>query len=83
MYFRLHTNQVEHERVEYSFVDLLGDMGGIGEILTKTFILVFGGFLEFNSSVEMMKELYKRDPTIKELRQVYTKCISDNEVNQQ
>ena len=64
MYFRLETSQIHHQREEYSFSDLLGDMGGICDILLSSFIFFIGGFISFNSSVEIMKVLYSNDQAL-------------------
>lgn len=47
-----------HTRIEYSFTDLLGDVGGVGELLCKLITLIFGGYATFNTDIEIMKELY-------------------------
>ena len=61
MYFRLDTSEVQCERIEYSINGFLGDIAGIAELLTKISALLFGGYLSFNSSIEIMKGLYCHD----------------------
>ena len=34
-------------------------MGGIAEIMVKTSTFIIGGFLSYNCSIEIMKELYR------------------------
>ena len=58
MYFRLDTSRVEHTELQYGISDYLGDIGGIAELLIKISSFLLGGYLSFNSSIEIMKELY-------------------------
>ena len=58
MYFRIQTDQIDHSRQVYRFMDWLGDVGGIGEILTILFMFVFGGYLKFHLVVTSMQSLY-------------------------
>ena len=67
-YFRLATSQIDHERFEYDFEGLLGDIGGIAEVMSKTFVFFIGGFLSFHSSIEIMKDLYSEDAAIKDIQ---------------
>jgi len=71
MYFRIATTQVDHERYEYDYADLLGDIGGIAEVMVKTAVFLIGGFLSFNSSIEIMKELYSDDSAILDIQEQY------------
>ena len=58
MYFRIDSDQIEHTRIVYKFIDFLGDMGGITEILVCGILWVVGGYLNFNSSIEIMSSMY-------------------------
>ena len=58
MYFRIHPTQLKHSRTEYGLADLLGDIGGTVELLVKIVIFVFGDYLSYNASIEIMKALY-------------------------
>jgi len=64
MFFRLDVTQIVHKRFEYNLTDLLGDIAGIAELLFKLTAFVLGGFLSFNSSIEIMKDLYSHDEDI-------------------
>ena len=48
MYFRLETDQLKHERQVFGFMDWLGEVGGITELLTRFFTFILGGYLTFN-----------------------------------
>ena len=47
-----------HQRIEYAFTDLLGDIGGTVELLVKISVFIFGGYFSFRSSIIIMKDLY-------------------------
>ena len=49
---------MQHDRHVYALMDLLGDVGGVSEVLVKTSMLIFGGYFAFHSSIEQMKGLY-------------------------
>ena len=65
------TSEINHSRYEYNYADLLGDMGGIAEVMFKTFTFLIGGFLSFHSSIEIMKDLYSEDAAIKKIQNEY------------
>ena len=48
LYFRLDADMIEHSRKVYSFMDWLGDMGGIPAILSDGVMAIIGGYLAFN-----------------------------------
>lgn len=50
--FRLDTHKVVHERAVYSFIDWLGDVGGVGALLKCIFMLFFGDYMEFSQRIE-------------------------------
>ena len=67
VYFRLDPTQINHTRFEYDIAAFLGDVGGIYELLFLIAFLIMGGFMAFNASMEIMKELsnyvYGKNPT--------------------
>ena len=50
--FRLDTHKIVHERAVYSFIDWLGDVGGVGALLKCIFLFFFGDYMEFSQSIE-------------------------------
>jgi len=58
MYFRLDLDSLKHERSVYQVMDLLGDVGGVSDILMSVAFFLCGGYVTFHASVETMKELY-------------------------
>ena len=48
IYFRLETDQIKHERYVLSFIDWLGEIGGVTELLTRFGTFILGGYLGFN-----------------------------------
>ena len=54
----MYQNQIFHQRIEYAFSDLLGDIGGTVELLVKISIFIFGGYLSFRSDIIIMFDLY-------------------------
>ena len=47
-----------HQRVEYGISDMLGDIGGILQLLVGVSALLLGGYLSFHSTIEIVKALY-------------------------
>ena len=45
IYFRLATEKIEHSRQVYRLMDWLGDIGGIGDMLTSCVMFFIGGYL--------------------------------------
>ena len=76
-YWRIDTIQTNHFRYEYDFIAFLGDIGGIYQLLFFIAIFILGGFMSFNSSIEILKEVWGYDevrvPTIR--KQVTTTII--------
>ena len=58
MYFRIQTDKINHSRTVYGFMDWLGDVGGINEVMSAVFIFILGGYLRFNFMVATMQSLY-------------------------
>ena len=67
MYFRLEPNQVFHKRIEYSFSQLLGDVGGTAELLLRIICFLMGGYLSFHSNIEIMKGMYSHTHALKKM----------------
>lgn len=67
MYFRIDSTQMQHTRLEYDFSDLIGEVGGTVELLTKAAAFVLGGYLSFHSSIEIMNEMYSCAHDIREV----------------
>lgn len=66
-YFRLDPSEVDHVRIEYSFEKLLTDVGGTSELLIRLANFLFGGYLSFHSSIEIMRSLYHHNPKLRKL----------------
>jgi hypothetical protein len=58
MYFRIDVDEQIHTRHVFEFMDFLGSIGGIAEVLTKTAGFMLGGYLAWNSSIETLISLY-------------------------
>lgn len=50
--------EVVHERVVYSFLDLLGDLGGVTEIITLAFGIFLLPISEHSFYVAALKKMY-------------------------
>ena len=44
MYFRLSVDKVEHTRIVYKFMDWLGALGGVGDIMMMMITFLIGGY---------------------------------------
>lgn len=58
MYFRVDVDEMLNVRKVFSFVDFLGSIGGIVEILARLSAFILGGYLSWHSTVEIMSSLY-------------------------
>ena len=58
MYFRLDNDEIFHSRVVYQFMDFLGDVGGVVEVLSSTAVFLIGGYLAWHQAIETMISLY-------------------------
>ena len=58
LYFRLDIDNVVHTRHVFTFMDWLGAIGGIEKILLRFFIMIYGGYANFNASIESINLLY-------------------------
>ena len=61
---------MEHKRVEYGLINLLGDVGGCMELLVTAATIILGGYLSFSSSIEIVKSLHgkSQDTEVKDLK---------------
>ena len=50
-----------HSKVSYGFIDWLGDIGGILELLMAFATFILGGYLSFNQIIETTKILQTSD----------------------
>ena len=48
MFFRIDVDEIMHERFAFGFMDWLGVIGGITELLTRIATFILGGYLSFN-----------------------------------
>jgi len=48
MYFRIDIEEVKHSLNVYRFMDFLGDVGGITEVLTRCAFFLLGGYLSWH-----------------------------------
>jgi len=48
MYFRIEIDEILHDRLVLGFMEWLGEVGGIAEILGRVFCFFLGGYLAFN-----------------------------------
>ena len=57
--FRLTNRVIEYERVAYSFFDMAGDVGGFGEFLHVTFLLLIGGYANRMFIASIIQEMFR------------------------
>lgn len=69
LYFRLDSNQINHRRIVFSFMDFVGSMGGVSRILLTICGWVYGSYASFYSSISTITYLYKirQSPEAKKL----------------
>ena len=48
MFFRIDVNELKHERFAFDFMDWLGVIGGMTELLIRVATFILGGYLSFN-----------------------------------
>ena len=56
IYFRLAGNKLDHQRVVFQFKDWLASIAGIERLLLRILTFVYGGYAQFNSSIEIINE---------------------------
>ena len=59
IYFRLEVDQINHERVVFAFMDWLGALGGVPDILMMLAGIFVGGYTVFNSTFFTIAGLYR------------------------
>ena len=59
VYFRLDHDQMEHSRAVMDFIDLMGAIGGIPEIIRYFISIVIGTYISFHSTIMNIGSLYK------------------------
>ena len=59
MYFRLEVDQITHNRVVYTFMDFIGDLGGVKDIMLQLAGWVIGSFAAFHASWSTVAALYR------------------------
>jgi len=58
MFFRMEVDQISHSRDVYYFMDFIGDIGGVGEVLLQICGWVFGGYGAFHAMFSTIAILY-------------------------
>jgi len=58
VYFKINTDKMIHLRTVYNMVDYFGALGGISDLMTKTFLFFVASYLSFYSSIEIIMALY-------------------------
>ena len=59
IYFRLEVDMLKHERIVFGYMDWLGALGGVPDLLMKLAGFFVGGYATFNSTFYTMSGLYK------------------------
>lgn len=59
MYFRLEVDQLTHTRVVYTFMDFIGDMGGVSDIMLQLASWLIGSYAAFHASWATVSALYR------------------------
>ena len=59
MYFRLEVDQITHNRVVYTFMDFIGDLGGVKDIMLQLAGWVIGSYAAFHASWSTVAALYR------------------------
>ena len=54
MYYRIDSDQNNHYRTVFKFMDWLGAIAGIEKFLLKWLTFIFGGFLNYNATIEII-----------------------------
>ena len=58
-YFRLDVNQLSHQRIVFSFMDFVGDLGGVPAFLIQVGGWIVGSYSAFYASISMIEETYR------------------------
>ena len=59
VYFRIDTEAVSHQRQSFSFINFMGDVGGIKDILIAMISFFYGGYAQFQVEYTRTQYLYK------------------------
>ena len=57
--FKLTNRVIEYERVIYSFFEMAGDIGGFGEFLNISFILMLSGYANRMFLASVISDMFK------------------------
>ena len=57
--FKLTNRVIEYERVIYSFFEMAGDIGGFGQFLKVTFVLMFSGYANRMFLASVISDMFK------------------------
>lgn len=58
MYYRLDVDQIHHERVVFTIMDLLDALGGVPGIMLQIAGWVIGGYAAFHSSIITLGQMF-------------------------
>ena len=58
VYIRLDTDQMVHTRTVFSFMDWLGAIGGVGDVMILIFGFFISGYADFHAKVEILDRMY-------------------------
>lgn len=61
IYFRIDGNERNHQRVVFGIKDWLASIAGIEKLLLKYIAIVFGGYINFNATIEIINQHYGKD----------------------
>lgn len=64
--FRIDSNEVYHSRTVFGFKDFLGAVSGIEFFLLRWLTVIFGGFINYNASIEVLNQHYSSGKDDKE-----------------
>ena len=73
MTFKLDTHKIVHERSLYTFIDWLGDVGGVAALLKFIFIMFFGHYMDFSYKIESTI-----NSSVEDTQQLSTTSASNN-----
>jgi len=59
IYFRLEVDMLKHERIVFDYMDWLGALGGVPDIIMMIVGFAIGGYVTFNSTFYTMAGLYR------------------------
>jgi hypothetical protein len=59
LYFRLEVDQITHSRIVYNFMDFIGDLGGVRDIMLEIAGWLIGSYAAFHSAWATMSALYR------------------------